>query len=113
MTPSARAIKPFKDEFTAKYVKPDSPKPTEQLFAEAVAVAKCNVCHIGKSKRNRNPFGRQLARLLDRIADKGDAEKIRAALDKVAGMKAGPDDPDAPTFGELIAAGKLPGGESE
>jgi hypothetical protein len=113
VTPSALAIKPFKDQFTAKYVKPDSTDPTEQLFAEAVAVAKCNVCHTGKSKRNRNPYGIELAKLLDRIADKDNAEKIGATLDKVAGMKSDPDNPDAPTFGELIAAGKLPGGESE
>ena len=112
-TPSVQAIKPFKEQFEAQYVKPDSTDPTEQLFAEAVATAKCNVCHVGKSKKNRNAYGRQLAELLDRLADKGNPDKIRAALDKVAGMKSAPDNPDSSTFGELIKAGKLPGGESE
>lgn len=112
-TPSARAIKPFKDEFTAKYVKPDSTDPTEQLFAEAVATAKCNVCHVGKSKRNRNAYGIQLAELLDKSTDKDNKEKIRTALDKVAAIKADPANPNAPTFGQLIAAGKLPGGDPE
>jgi len=112
-TPPAHAIKPFKDEFTAKYVKPDSTNPTEQLFAQAVATAKCNVCHVGKSKRNRNAYGIRLAELLDKTADKGNTAKIQEALDKVAAMKTDPDNPDAPTFGQLIAAGKLPGGESE
>ena len=113
VTPSAQAIKPFKDGFTAKYVKPDSTDPAEQLFAEAVATAKCNVCHVGKSKKNRNPYGIQLAELLNKSTDKDNKERIQAAFDKVAAIKADPDNPDAPTFGQLIAAGKLPGGGLE
>jgi len=64
-TQSARAIKPFKEEFELKYVK----------------------------------------------ADKEDAEKIRKALDTVAKMKSDPKDEKSPTFGELLQAGQLPGGD--
>lgn len=110
-TPQAQAIKAFKTEFTAKYVKPDSQDPKEKAFAEAVAAAKCNVCHEGRSKKNRNAYGKALDELLDRKTDKRNPEKIQAALKTVAGKKSDPNDADSPTFGELISAGKLPGGD--
>ena len=106
----ANAMKPFRDEFLAKYVKPDSADAKEKAFAEAVATAKCNVCHQGKTKRERNLYGRAVNKFLSK-EDKEDKEKIRAALDKTAEMRSDPDNPNSPTFGDLIKAGKLPGGE--
>jgi hypothetical protein len=108
---SAKAMKPFRDEFMAKYVKPDSADAKEKAFAEAVQAAKCNVCHQGKSKKERNAYGRALNKFLSED-DAENKEKIRAALDKAAAMKSNTDDPKSPTFGELIKAGKLPGGET-
>ena len=87
ITPQALAIKGFSDQFRAKYVKEKPANDKEKAFAEAVTRAKCLVCHEGKSKKNRNRYGRQLAELLDRKTDKENLEKIRKAMDKVAKMK--------------------------
>jgi cytochrome c2 len=107
-TATAKGDKAFRDEFIAKYVKPDSTDAREKAFAAACEKAKCNICHEGISKKNRNAYGKELAKLLKRERDKDDKPKIQAALDKVAAMKP---DPKSPTFGELIKAGRLPGGE--
>ena len=112
-TPSAFAIKAFSDQFRSKYVKEKPASEKEKKFAEAVDKAKCLVCHQGKKKKDRNPYGIQLAELLDRKTDKDKAEKIQKAMDKVAKMKLEPKKKDSPTFGDLIAAGKLPGGDPE
>ncbi len=106
----ASAVKQFKDQFDAKYVKSDSKDAKDQAFSEAVAAAKCNLCHKGTSKKDRNVYGDALDKLLDRNTDKDDAAKIQAALDKAAAEKSNPADAKSPTFGELISAGKLPGG---
>ncbi len=103
----AFAIKQFADEFKAVYVKEGTP------LAAAVATAKCNVCHKGKSKKDRNAYGEALAKLLDKKADKENAEKIREALATVAKESSDPAKADAPTFGSLIEAGTLPGGPAE
>jgi len=106
----ALAIKQFNDEFKAVYVKPDSSDPAEKALAAAVETAKCNLCHKGKEKKDRNAYGEALAELLDKKEDAKNVDKIRKALETVA-AKASPD--GGPTFGELIKAGKLPGGAPE
>ena len=106
----ANAMKPFRDEFVAKYVKLDGTDAKEKTFAKAVQTAKCNVCHQGKSKKERNVYGRALNKFLSE-GDAKNKEKIRVALDKTAELRSNPADPKSPTFGELIEAGKLPGGE--
>ncbi|MFM8413521.1 MAG: hypothetical protein ACKOCX_02230 [Planctomycetota bacterium] len=103
----AFAIKQFADEFKAAYVKEGTP------LAAEVETAKCNVCHKGSNKKERNAYGEALAKLLDKKEDKENKEKIRQALDTVAKESSDPAKPDAPTFGDLIAAGKLPGGPVE
>lgn len=112
MDSSANAMKPFRDEFMAKYVKPDSADAKGKAFAEAVETAKCSVCHQGKSKKVRNAYGRALNKFLNED-DADNKEKIRAAFDKVAQLKSNPDDPNSPTFGDLIKAGKLPCGQPD
>lgn len=106
----AFAIKQFQDEFKAVYVKPDSSDPAEKALAMAVDAAKCNVCHKGKEKKDRNAYGNALADLLDKKEDAKNMEKIRKALETVAAMKSAD---GGPTFGELIKMGKLPGGPVE
>jgi len=91
-------------------VKPDSSDPAEKALAAAVETAKCNLCHKGKEKKDRNAYGEALAELLDKKEDAKNVDKIRKALETVA-AKASPD--GGPTFGELIKAGKLPGGAPE
>ena len=103
----AYAIKQFFDEFKAMYVKDGSP------LAAEVETAKCNVCHVGKSKKDRNAYGNALAELLDKKEDAKNVEKIKQALADVAKMPSDPDKKDSPTFGKLIEDGKLPGGPAQ
>jgi hypothetical protein len=79
-------------------------------LAAEVETAKCNVCHKGKSKKDRNAYGHALAERLDKKEDAKNVEKIRKALEEVAALSSDPAKADAPTFGQLIAEGKLPGG---
>lgn len=73
------------------------------LVAQADTV-KCNVCHFGDKKTNRNDYGMAVGKA---IGEKNvmDAEKIKEALKKAEGEK----NADGKTFGELIKDGKLPG----
>ncbi|QDT67746.1 hypothetical protein MalM25_06490 [Planctomycetes bacterium MalM25] len=105
-TPSL-AIKQFQDQYFEKYA-----DGSDEGFSELAKEAKCYNCHQGKKKKNRNAYGQALAEHLSK-KDKKDVEKIVAALEKVAEESSNADDPDAPTFGELIAEGKLPGGTLE
>lgn len=103
----AFAIKQFADEFKAVYVQEGTP------LAAEVEKAKCNVCHMGKSKKDRNAYGQALSELLDKKEDKDNKDKIRQALETVAKESSNPADAAAPTFGALIEQGKLPGGPVE
>jgi cytochrome c2 len=107
--PQANADRAFRDEFKAVYVKAESDNPKEKEFAATVKKANCNICHVGKVKKNRNRYGKALAELLSRKTDTEDKEKIQAALKKVDARRCEPKDEKSPTFGELIRAGKLPG----
>ena len=106
----AFAIKDFFDEFKAVYVKPDSADANEKALVAAVETAKCNVCHAGSDKKERNAYGNALADLLDKKEDKKNVEKIRQALETVAAM---PSVAGGPTFGELLKQGKLPGAAAQ
>ena len=99
----AFAIKQFFDEFKELYVNAEG-SDSEKALAEAVATAKCNVCHFGKSKKNRNAYGEALDALLDKKEDKKNVEKIRESLEKVAAMEG----PDGKTYGARMKAGMLP-----
>ncbi len=103
----AFAIKQFAEEFKAMYVKEGTP------LATAVETAKCNVCHKGSSKKERNSYGEALAERLDKKEDAQNVEKIKKALEEVAALSSDPANADAPTFGKLIEEGKLPGGEPQ
>jgi hypothetical protein len=111
----AGAMPQFKKEFQDKYVKKDSSDAAEKSLADAFETASCLVCHTKKAdgkadNKSHNVYGKSLKKLISK-KDAKDKEKIREALDKVAGEKVDPSKPDSPTFGELIKAGKLPGGE--
>lgn len=101
----AFAIKQFADEFKAVYVKDGTP------LAAEVEQAKCNVCHVGKNKKDRNAYGEALAELLDKKEDKDNKDKIRQALETVAAKPSA--GAGSPTFGDLIKEGKLPGGPAQ
>jgi len=106
----AYAIKQFFDQFKAVYVKPDSSDANEKALAAEVETAKCNVCHVGGNKKERNSYGDALAELLDKKEDKENVEKIKKALETVAAKPSGVGDA---TFGDLIKQGKLPGGAAK
>jgi hypothetical protein len=102
---SASAIQPFSKEWTAKYNAGDK----NAAFTEA----KCNVCHAGESKKMRNEYGKAVGKYLSKKAysdvkeDEAAAKKyIEEGLSKVEGEKSS----SGKTYGELIKAGKLPGG---
>ncbi|MEM9352444.1 MAG: hypothetical protein AAGA92_05485 [Planctomycetota bacterium] len=108
---SASAIKPFQDVFVKEYVDEESKTELTEL-ASSKRLA-CLICHQGKKKKHHNPYGEHLEDLLDKKKDAKNKEKILEALKKVAAMHSDPDDESSPTYGELIAEGKLPGGKLE
>lgn len=71
--------------------------------AAAAKKAKCGTCHFGKSKKNRNDYGKALGKHIGKKNQK-DKKAIDAALEKAAKEKKGDT-----TFGAVIKSGKLPG----
>ena len=105
----AHAIPNFKKRFEAKYADKngtDVQKSVNKAMGKGTKA--CLVCHKGKSKKMRNAFGEKLSDLLDKKADKNNMKKIDEALEKVVKMKIHPDKADSATFGDRLAAGKLP-----
>jgi len=107
-TREAFARKQYMDEFKAMYAKADGSAAEKALAAE-VETAKCNVCHVGSVKKDRNAYGNALSERLDKN-DK-DAAKIKKVLGEVAALSSDPAKAGAPTFGALIKEGKLPAGK--
>lgn len=107
----AQAIIGFKKEFEKLYINDE----TDKEFAKLIKSNKtgCYVCHQGKKRKNQNPYGKELEKLLDKKKDKKDKEKIIAALKKVEKIHTDPKDKKSPTYGDLIKANKLPGGPLE
>jgi hypothetical protein len=97
--------------FKKMYTKPDG-SPEEKAFLVEVNTAKCSVCHEGDSKKNRNSYGKELAKIFIPPNQK-DPAKIDEAFEKVAGMHVDPNNPSSPTYGDLIKQGKLPGAENK
>jgi cytochrome c peroxidase len=107
---TAYAVAAFRKEFETKYVNKEPSTDAEKSLLAVVKKAKCNVCHLGKKKKERNAYGVALSEELTK-KDSKNKEKIRAALEKVADMKSDPDDPGSPTFGQRIQQGELPAGD--
>ena len=103
---SASALPPFNKEWVAKY----NPGEKTAAFTEA----KCNVCHAGESKKMKNEYGKAVGKYLTKAKyqevkeDEAAAKKyILEGLQKAEGEKGGA----GKSYGELIKAGKLPGGK--
>lgn len=104
------AVPAFFKAFVGKYVDDSSDEEWTKLVKKE---AKCFVCHQGKkSKKNKNAYGEALGEFITK-KDQKDTDKILEALEKVAEMHTDADDDKSPTYGELIAEGKLPGGDLE
>jgi hypothetical protein len=106
----AWAIPPFSDAFKKAYVKPGEP-----LEAKVMEV-KCNVCHVGKEKKDKNEYGKAVGKFLKKADFTGDAKKYDdvkgdAAQKALAdGLKSAEAEKSSSgkTYGELIKAGELP-----
>jgi hypothetical protein len=108
LAPKASAIVAFKREFQKLYITKD----TDEEFAKLVKSNKtgCFVCHQGKNRKHRNPYGAELSKLLDKKEDAKDVKKIIASLRKVEKMHTDRDDEESPAYGDLIKESKFPGG---
>ncbi|MBA3482887.1 MAG: hypothetical protein H0T51_13850 [Pirellulales bacterium] len=107
----ALAIAQFQAQFIKAYV---NEHPDKEFQAYVKKQAKCHICHQGKvtpKNVHHNAYGKHLVDLLDAKEDKKDLEKIKKAFDKVAKMHSDPKDEKSPTYGDLIKASKLPGGD--
>ena len=109
----AYAFTSYQKEFVKVYIDPEFPHDTELAKLVNNRKLRCLVCHQGKKKKNCNPYGEHFRELLDQKKDRKNSKKIIAALKKVEQMPSNPDDENSPTYGKLIAAGKLPGGTLE
>ena len=108
LTTPCQAYNEFQKVFLSTYAGRENPE-----FRKVARKAKCYLCHQGKEDRkNCNRYGEALKPLLGE-EDKKNKEKIAEMLAKVAEELIDKNDKAAGTFGELIAAGELPGGTLE
>jgi hypothetical protein len=104
--PSA-GMQQFFDAFMKEYIANHSDK----KFAEMVTKeAKCHVCHQGAKRTNRNVFGQELDKMLDKKTDLKDLDKIKASFKKALEIKVDPKNDKSETYGDRLKAGKLPAG---
>lgn len=105
----AGAFVQFQKQFHEVYLKGHK----DEKYVKLVKTkAKCWVCHQGRVKKNYNPYGVHFVGLLGKD-DKKDVKKIVAALKKVGAMRSDAKDRESPTYDQLIADSKLPGGPLE
>jgi hypothetical protein len=71
---------------------------------KVTAAVKCNVCHFGAKKSNRNDYGKAIIKALDGKKNVKDKDKIVDVLKAAAKEK----NADGKTFGELLEANELP-----
>jgi hypothetical protein len=104
------------------YAKPDYKKAVDQKWgeskiAEVVKAEKCNLCHYGTTKKNRNDLGSALIKcgLTPEKYDelKADKEKLVEFALEVLGKVEGEKSSKGKTFGELIKAGEDPSTDPE
>ena len=110
LTSPAGAVPKFYQVFKKDYLE----KHPDKKFAEEMDKpdVRCLVCHQGKKKKdNRNAFGQQLAKLLDRKKDLKNDEKISASIKKVLAMHVDPKDEKSETYMDRLKASKWPAGE--
>lgn len=89
----ALARKEYKEGFEKAY----------PALAAQIKEANCNVCHVGKSKKDRNDYGKAVGEALGEKNVK-DGDKIAEALKKAGEAK----DASGKTFAAVIEGGSLP-----
>jgi hypothetical protein len=84
----------------------------DAAFIEDAKTAKCNICHFGKSKKNKNDFGVALSKLITKDDCKAlkaeSAEKLKEAIEAAFKKVEAEKSVSSITFGELMKT-KLPG----
>lgn len=108
---TAVAIPAFEKVFKKDYLDNNPHKE----FAEEASKSpnKCLICHQGKHRKNRNAFGQELSKLLDKKKDAKNVEKISASIKKVLEMHIDPKDDKSPTYLDRLKEGKYPAGDLE
>ena len=103
---NASALPPFNSAWMEKY----NEGKKNAVFTEA----KCNVCHAGESKKMKNEYGKAVGKYLTKAKytqikeDEAKAKQyILEGLQKAEGEKGS----TGKSYGELLKAGKLPGGK--
>ena len=79
---------------------------------EAAKKAKCNTCHFGKSKKNRNDFGMALSKHLNKDMYKArnkDKEAFKKKIAEALKLVEKEKSTGGMLFGKLIEEGTLPG----
>jgi hypothetical protein len=82
-------------------------------FADLMKEQKCNVCHYGKTKKNRNDFGQALNKTMSdevykKLKAEEDKEKLTKKINEALKAAMKEKSKSGKTFGELIEAGELP-----
>jgi hypothetical protein len=105
----AVADQQFFNAFNDEYIKTHSDKKYAEMVQKE---AKCLVCHQGtKSRKNRNAFGNEVGKLLDRKKDANDRDKIVAALKTALALHVDPKNDKSDTYLDRVKSSKLPAGE--
>jgi len=104
---SASALPPFNKEWTAKYVEGN----TNTKFVEAVGTAKCNVCHMGTSKKDHNEYGKAVKKYLTKAKYneiKEDAEAAKKYILEGLTKSEGEKNAAGKAYGDQLKAGETP-----
>ena len=104
---SASALPPFNVEWKAKYIEGN----TNTKFVEAANTAKCNVCHMGTSKKDHNEYGKAVKKYLTKAKYteiKEDAEAAKKYIAEGLAKSEGEKNSAGKTWGEVIKGGGIP-----
>jgi hypothetical protein len=82
-------------------------------FADLMKEHKCNVCHYGKTKKNRNDFGKAVNKTMSedvfkKLKAKEDKDKMTKKINEALKAAMKEKSPNGKTFAELMEAGELP-----
>lgn len=110
----ALAFVQFQKQWVETYIDKEDDSDENKKYIKMVAKGKdrCLVCHQGKKRVHYNPYGEHFVGNLTED-DKKDKKKIAEWIATVGEMHSDPDDDESPTYDELIAAKKFPGGDVE
>ncbi len=106
---TAEARPDYKKAATAKW--------SESKIAEILKTEKCNLCHYGKTKKNRNDLGKALIKCgltKEKYTElKSDKPKLLKYATEILTKAEGEKSANGKKFGELIKAGKDPSTDPE